>query len=201
MSNKLFVLSFLVIILVSCNNKRKQESPKKEIPKALEVNKSSIEIRYLKSYDDLIESLYSELVNKNMDLKEVEERIDKLKSSKKDSIDVFDNFINKNQSYFSSANSQIEGISDSVLRNRMRNLIEGNMTKYNSSIVKHNELLKMIETNNLTVSDLHRILKIVRTLPLMEEYQKENLPGTNSLEGYINRQDEAIKLAETLSNK
>jgi uncharacterized protein YdiU (UPF0061 family) len=201
MTTKIFISTILVLTLASCNNTRTQDKPKQETPKALEDKTSSYELVSKRGYDDLVESLYNELVSKNIDLKKLEEKIEELNKSKTDTTNLFDKFNKKNQSYFSAANRHIAEIKDSLLRDKMRNLISNNLTKYNSSIVRHNDLLKIIETKNLTIADLHNILKIVKTLPLIEKYQYDNLPSTKSFEGYIKRQDETIKFADTLTKK
>lgn len=197
MTTKLFVSAILVITLASCNNT--QDKPKEETPKALEDKSSSYEIISKRSYDDLVESLYNELVSKNVDLKKLEDKIEELNNSKSDTTQLFDKFNQKNQSYFSSVENHISAITDSSLKDKMRALIANNLAKYNSSISRHNELLKIIATKGLTVSDLHIILKIVKTLPLIEKYQNDNLPGTKSFEGYIKQQEETIKLTDSLS--
>lgn len=201
MTTKLFVSAILVITLASCNNTHTQDKPKEETPKALEDKSSSYEIISKRSCDDLIESLYNELVSKNVDLKKLEDKIEELNNSKSDTTKLFDKFNQKNQSYFSSADSHISAITDSSLKDKMRALIANNLAKYNSSISRHNELLKIIATKGLTISDLHIILKIVKTLPLIEKYQNDNLPGTKSFEGYIKQQEETIKLADSLTKK
>ena len=178
-----------------------KKNQKQETPKALEDKSSSYEIVSKRGYDDLVESLYNELVSKNIDLKKLEDKIDELNKSKDDSTNLFDKFNEKNQSYFSSANAHISEIKDSLLRDKMKVFISNNLTKYKSSVARHNDLLKIIDAKNLTISDLHNILKIVKALPLIEKYQSNNLPNTKSFEGYINQQDEAIKLADTLTKK
>lgn len=185
--------------LASCNNTRTQDKPKQETPKALEDKTSSYELVSKRGYDDLVESLYSELVSKNIDLKKLENKIDDLNNSKNDTTNLFDKYNEKNQSYFNAANGHIAEIKDSLLRDKMRNLISKNLTRYNSTIVKHKDLLEIIETKNLTISDLHNILKIIKTLPLIQKYQHDNLPSIKPFEGYIKRQDETIKLADTLT--
>lgn len=187
--------------LASCNNNLTQDNQKQETPKALEDKSSSYEIVSKRGYDDLVESLYNELVSKNIDLKQLNDKIDNLNKSKGDTTELFDKFNSKNQSYFNSADRHISEINDSLLRDRMKVLIANDLTKYNSLIARHKELLKIVEARSLTISDLHNILKIVRTLPLIEEYQRKNLPNTKSIEGFIKRQDEVIKLTDTLAKK
>lgn len=189
------------MMLTSCNNTPTQDKPKQETPKALEDKSSSFEIASKRGYDDLVESLYNELVTKNTALKKLEDNIADLNTSRNDTTSLFDKFNEKNQAYFNAANRHISEIKDSLLREKMSSLIAANLTKYNASIARHNELLNMMERKQLTIADLHTILKIVKTLPLIERYQHDNLPGTKSMEGYINRQDETIQLADTLSRK
>lgn len=83
----------------------------------------------------------------------------------------------------------------------MKVLVATQLTKYNSRIARHSEFLNLIEAKQMTISDLHNVLKIIRTLPLIDKYQRDNLPKTKSLEGYIMRQEETIQLADTLSKK
>jgi hypothetical protein len=201
MTNKIFISTVLVLTIASCNNNHTQDKPKQETPKALEDKSSSYEIISKRGYDDLVEKLYNELVSRDIDLKQLEDKIDDLNKIKGDTTDLFDKFNEKNQSYFSSADRHVLNIKDSLVRDKIKNLVATQLTKYNSRIAKHNELLKIIEEKQMTISDLHNVLKIVRTLPLIDKYQKDNLPNTNSLEGYIKQQEETIKLADTLSKK
>lgn len=200
MTTKIFI-AILVLTLVSCNDNRTQDKPKQETPKALEDKSASYEIVSKRGYDDLVESLYNELVSKDIDLKKLEDNIDELNKSKNDTTELFDKFNGKNQSYFSSADKHVSGIKDSLLRDKIKNLVATQLTKYNSRISRHNELLKIIEAKQMTISDLHNVLKIVRTLPLIDKYQKDNLPNTKSFEGYIRQQEETLQLADTLSKR
>ena len=98
------LLSILIfLMLFSCDSSRTQETPQNETPKALEDKTSSSEIVSKRGYNDLIESLYEELVEKTPDLKELETQIDKLAGSKSDSLEQFSKYNGKNQSYYQSA--------------------------------------------------------------------------------------------------
>ena len=201
MTTKIFISTILVLTFASCDNTRIRDKPKQETPKALEDKSSSYELVSKRGYDDLVESLYNELVTKDIDLKKLEDKIDELNKSKNDTTELFDKYNGKNQSYFSSADRHVVDIKDSLLRNKMRIFVTNQLSKYNSRIGKHNELLKIIDAKQMTISDLHNVLKIVRTLPLIDKYQKDNLTDTKSFEGYINQQEKAIQLIDTLSKK
>ena len=201
MTTKIFISTILVLTFTSCDNTRTQDKPKQETPKALEDKSSSYELVSKRGYDDLVESLYNELVTKDIDLKKLEDKIDELNKSKNDTTELFDKYNGKNQSYFSSADRHVVDIKDSLLRNKMRIIVTNQLSKYNSRIGKHNELLKIIDAKQMTISDLHNVLKIVRTLPLIDKYQKDNLTDTKSFEGYIKQQEKATQLVDTLSKK
>lgn len=132
---------------------------------------------------------------------QLEEKIDDLNSSKSDSIEPFDKFNEKVQSYFRSTDRNVSEIKDSLLRDKMKLLVASSVIKYNSQIARHNELLKTIVAKEMTISDLHIVLKIVKALPFIEKYQKDNLPNTKQLEGFIKQQDQTINLADTLVKK
>ncbi|HRI20684.1 MAG TPA: hypothetical protein PLA68_07005 [Panacibacter sp.] len=195
------VISIAVFCMgAACNNPRNQDTKKKEIPKALE-DKSSFETVGKSRNEDLVESLYQELADKTPELKELENKIDSLYAGKNVSVDSFSNYDQKNQSYFGPANRQVEQIHDSLLKKEMKTLISNSSEKYNSMILKDKNLLTEIEAKEVTLNDLRTILKITRTLPVIEKYQAENLPSTTSLQGFSNKLDEVIKYADTLTKK
>lgn len=201
MKKQIITAAFILATLASCNSSRKQENPEPETPKALEDKSTSYEIVSKRGYDDLVESLYNELTDKTPELKKLEDKIDDLHKSKNDSTELFDKYNQKNQLYFSSANSHLERITDSLLRDKMKLLIAGSLAKYNSLISRHTDLLKSIDAKNLTLNDLHVILKITKTIPLIEKYQKDKLPSAKSLQGFSKQLDEAISYTDTLIKK
>lgn len=198
--NKTIYIPLLILFLTSCNNNTIEEKPTQETSEALEDKSYSYETVLKREHGDLVENFYAELLTKDIKLKRLENQINQLRNSKGDTTESFDNFNEKNQSYFNSADSHIAAIKDSLLRIKLKFLVDSSLTKYNSRIASHKELVKHIESNQMTISDLHNVLKIIRTLPLIDKYQKDNLPNTKSLEGYINKQEEVIKYADTLKN-
>ena len=62
----------------------------------------------------------------------------------------------------------------------------------------------MLENNNMRlvqISDLHIALKIFKTLPLIEQYQKNELPKTKPLEGYKESQKTVLNTLDSLTKK
>jgi hypothetical protein len=202
MNNRIILLIFIFLSLISCDNSRQKAKPNQEIPKALDDTKSSYDIVSKSRWpDDLVESLYGELVEKTPELSQLEDKIENLRKSMGDSTESFNLYNQKNQAYFSAVNGHIEQIKDTVLRDKMKALITVNLSKYNAKVSPHLALLKAIEDKNVSLNDLHSVLKITRTLPLIEKYQQEHLPTTKSIKGFSKRLDETLKYADTLVKK
>ena len=200
---KVTLLSTIILLIVaSCDKPRIQEKQeqKKETPNALQ-EESSYEMVSKKRSDDLMESLYKELADKTPELKELETKIEDLSAGKSDSTELFDRYNGKNQSYYSSAESQINQINDTILRKKMKSLIASSLKRYNSKIVRHSELLKSIDKKTMSLNDLHNILIITTTLQFIEKYQNDNLPATKSLTGYSKQIDKVLYLENFLLEK
>jgi hypothetical protein len=200
MKNITLLSTFIFLTFISCNNNSGIESkPNQETPKALDNTESSYAIISKRGgYEDMVESLYSELSEKTPELSQLEDNIENLRKSKGDSTEKFNLYNQKNKVYFNSVNGHIEQIKDAVLRDKMKVLITNNLSNYNSKVSSHLDLLKAIDAKNVTLNDLYSVLKITRTLPLIKKYQEESLPNPKSLIGFSKRLDETLKNIDKL---
>lgn len=171
---KKFLLSVILIpVIFSCNNSPLENNNKQETPKALEDKSSSYELVSKRGYEDLIENLYNELLTKDNDLKRFDKMISELDQTKNDSTAAFDKFNQKNLAYYASATTHLSYITDSLLKKKIQTLIESSKSKYTSFTSQHFQLIKIIEEKELSINDIHNVLKIVQTLPMIEKYQKD----------------------------
>jgi len=197
MKTKILILTVILLTSVSCDNSRIKENQEQATPEALQ-DESKYDLTSKRSYDGMLKNLYAELVTNTPELKELENKLDTLYASKEDSTKSFDEYNRKSQSYYSSADSHIKEINDSTLRKKMKALISSSLTKYNSKISQHSEILKSIDKKTMTLNDLHEILIITRTLPLIEKYQNDNLPSTKPLNGYLRQLDNVTQTQNSL---
>jgi hypothetical protein len=192
---------FIALTVTSCDHPRTQEKQPQEAPKVLDDESVSSDIVSKRGSGDLVESLYQELENKSPELQDLEAGLENISKTEPDSIKSFDRYNGKNKSYYGSAENHVTQIGDSVLRDRMKKLIAGSLVKYNSVISRHDDLLRSIRADNLTLADLHVVLKITRTLPLIEKYQRDNLPSTKSMEGISGQLEQTIVSLDSLTKK
>jgi hypothetical protein len=204
MKHSRLIPAFIFLAIVSCNNPQThsptQEQPH-ETPKALGDQSISSDLVSKRGSGDLLESLYEEQEEKSPELKDLEARLKYLSKTEPDSIESFEKYNGKNKSYYASAESRVTQIDDSVLRDKIKKLIASSLMKYNSAISVHENILKSINKKNLTLADLHIILKIMRTLPIIEQYQHTNLPPSKSMQDFSSQLDQAINNLDSLTTK
>ena len=186
MLKKIVVLS--LILLISCRQNEATHRSNEE-PKAFE--EKTIEIGRFRKGGDLVEDLYQELVDKSPELKALESDLSEVNT--RDTIDIFFNYTQKSDNYYNSADSHIDVIRDSLMKQKMINLITKSNDKY---ISQKAELLSLIKTINLKrseINDYHNVLKIVLTIPLIEQYQKQHLPNKSPFEKLIEKENQLLE--------
>lgn len=154
----LISISFMIpFILLSCRQPAKNDAPKPETPKALQEKSGSAEI-FSKSrgYDnDLVESLYTELTEKEPQLQKLEELISELSDQKGDSVKPFNTFTQKNTQYYQSGDQHLSQIQDSVLRQKIRTILDNSLSAYSSKVQYHKNLIDILDSKETTLSDMH----------------------------------------------
>ena len=143
--------------------------------------------------------MYNELLEKDKTLGALEDGIEKIKDNSKDSASAFNTFDSRNISFYSSATGHLGTIKDSVLKERIKLLVDNSLTQYKTKIAIHNNLLSSINSKDITLDDLHFVLKLTKTLAVMEKYQSGNLPSAKPLEEISKAYDKVISKTDALT--
>lgn len=194
MLKKIIFLS--LIILTSCRdnetNLRNSEEPKT-------FEEKSIDIGRFRKGNDLVEDLYQELVDKSPELKVLETELDELNT--RDTTAIFYNYDHKSDNYYSSADSHANLIRDSIMKYKILNLIKKSGEKYSSQTTELNNLIKTINQKRNEINDYHTALKIILTIPLIEQYQKQHLPNKSPFEKLIEREEQLLQKTKSSTPK
>lgn len=195
------LLISLALLVISC--KSDYDPKKQDTPKALTDNsESELSLSSYKSRDqDLVERLYKEIVEKDKELQQLESNIQNLYASKTDSLESFNEFDAKNKSYYQTATSMAEAINDSLFKIKIKAFVARSDSAYNQKISRHNKLLQLLDEKEKALNDLRISIKIIRTLPLIEKFQQNNLPQTKPIEHILNQYDKVLKQADAQSKK
>jgi len=197
---KTFYISILILFaLTTCKQHKNEPKPSPGTPAALQEKGSFSEISLKSRYDDdLVNELYKEIAGKDPDLEKLERLIDDLKDQKNDSAKLFQKFDSRNTSYYNTSQQYISRITDSALRLKMNDLVKASLDNYNKKAAKQNDLISMLDSSSISLENLHKALKIVKTLPVIEKYQSENIPSTKPLETVQQNFEKGIRKIDTL---
>lgn len=199
---KTIPIIFIALIAITGACKDKKQETAKPVPTILEGKRIDVSsIIHKKRGADLVEALYEELTTKSEELQELDKQIKALQDLQKNAVDSFKKFDERNKSYYDAAHKKLEGFHDSLVRKKIRHLIAESQADYAKTTQSLTELDNLIRKKNNTINDLYLILKISRTLPLIKEYQQDNLPGTGSMEGLSHHLDSLLQQLDTLSKK
>lgn len=204
MKAKLLLSVIAIALFCSCktDNRQPQQQPQPETPKALSDKKIVDDVVYSKrSGSDLVEDLYAELAEKTPELKDVDNKIKVITESRSDSSESFNNYDGKSKQYYHNAERKIDNIKDSVIKQKVLQLIAKSQVNYESKTAKYKELIHLIDSGKTTLQDLYVVLKITRTLTLIQKYQQDNLPSKKPLQTYYNKLEATKELADSLAKK
>ncbi len=201
MHKTILFLVIALVLIISCNNSpNNNETPKQETPKALQDDKINIK-SYVRASEDLMEDLYAELVDKDPALKQLEEDISAVDSKSRNLNEIFQKYNGKSTSYYSTVNYKTAAIKDSLLKNKMLTIIAKSSAKYAKKSADIEAILKQISKNEGTLNEHYIALKVMLTLPLIEQFQNNNKPSLNDFKEQINQQKKLIFTADSLMSK
>jgi len=195
MKNPIEVFSLLLIaFLFSCqsSDSGKFETTPKETPEALQENKLDIK-SYSREGTNLVEELYLELVETKPELKKVEQDLIDFRKKQQELNEDFSKYDNKSNRYYGSAQYKAEAIKDSTIRTAMVELINSSREKYKDKTGQLTGLRELISDNHASLNDQHQVLKIVLTLPLIEEFQDESMPDKKQFKDFADEQEKVLK--------
>lgn len=188
---KNYLLSIVVLpsilMIVSCNgNKSENRDSEVQNPEALQ---DDIKLKSIsKRGGNLIDDLYAELVEKTPELKKLETDLETFQDTPSKTQNVFHNYDRNSNQFYENATRYANEITDSLSKKRILALIQKSNEKYDSDSKEIKELVKQISNSQNSIQDNHTILKIALTIPLIEKYQKENLPKKKEFLGTIAKQ-------------
>ncbi|MEO1627115.1 MAG: hypothetical protein AAFV25_18325, partial [Bacteroidota bacterium] len=96
--------------------------------------------------------------------------------------ELYDDYVNKSQWFWSSSQEYYDQLQDSVLRQQVRQKFEGLSADYLRSIKDHQSLLQQIDEKELQLNDQYILLKLELAHQLFRAYQTNEFPQLESLQ-------------------
>lgn len=199
----LLVLAATNLLFFSCKHEHRENNvPKQhEVPKPLQDNSSDFSLVSKRMPNNLLESVYADLVKKDAQLQKLESQMEHFNEGHADSLQQFTKYDAKSYDYYASANETLGGIKDSVLKKRLRVLLQNSHKNYNFQTEKFRSLISKIDTNQSTISDYYLTLKIAATLPVLEDFQASNMPNGKSVKAIAGESEMLKQRTQELAAK
>jgi hypothetical protein len=198
---KFYSTACLVVLLVvsfSCEAKKRGPAHGGPVSKA---TKSEGGISSRTSGDDLVDRLYREVVDSSDDLVRFEKTVANLGVEKHDSSADYDAYNETNEAYYHSAFVHARLIQDSSLKLRVVELVRKSQADYKILTARHQGLLAAIDGQMVAIHDSHELLKILVTLPPIQQYQRDELPSVRPLEDLSRRLRQVQDKLDSLTKK
>ncbi|WP_338768666.1 hypothetical protein WAF17_08275 [Bernardetia sp. ABR2-2B] len=195
-----FALLIMTLILASCDeNKENQNQANSDIvlnetPQVLE-DKDNYEVRSIsKRYDsDIVVELYNEALEKNLKLKQLNDEINQMYQTKRDSLAEYSKFSNTNEKYWMNARNHINQIQDSVLREATLETFKAIEVNYKNKMAGYEPKIKEIQRKDIQLNDQLILMKLFITESMMKNYQVNEQPTIKTLENIIDKYDNLIE--------
>jgi hypothetical protein len=192
---KNYVIIWLSLTLLLCSCSARQEQP----PEILEGKKIDVSSIYKKRGADLVEALYQEVVRNSDELKNLEKAIQEAKLTLQDSLEPYKTYNEKNTSYYEAAMKKAASITDSSIRKNILEAIRKSRENYVDTVASLRTMDSLLQKRTETLNNLHELLKIMATLPVIEDFQRTNLPQVADNEALLRKLDELIIQVDSLT--
>ncbi|TCJ12536.1 hypothetical protein EPD60_14790 [Flaviaesturariibacter flavus] len=151
--------------------------------------------------EQLIERLYNEQVEAESGLKKLEQELQDLYQRRGDSTRATTEFIAINKQYYDEAAGYASPIRDSQLRLQISRRLEESLKGFDSKKAQLEAWLGSIDRNNASIGDLHRALKVLVTLSMMERFQRTDEPPMAPMQHYVADQEMLMRQLRDSVNK
>uniref|UniRef100_UPI0025915872 hypothetical protein n=1 Tax=Carboxylicivirga marina TaxID=2800988 RepID=UPI0025915872 len=200
MKYKIQIALISLVIISGCIRRQTTESPNQtepvnETPIALQETKIIDEIgKYSSRYNNnVIAKLYSEALENNTELKELDNQIKDIRRIETDSLFEYEDYARINNQYWSAVDNLLRQMKDSVLHDATKELVDDLKSNYNKSVSDFETQKKIIRNNRISLKDQHLLMQLFVTVPMIENFRRNEKPSVKSLE-YVAKEYEKLIL-------
>lgn len=194
---KILIASTLFLLIVSCSEKSENKPLENNVVDNVE-SSSSISLKSGRGNGNMVLDIYSELLKNDKKLQDLEQKIENVFKNTNVVISEYENIINKSDIYYNDAEQLTRSITDSLVKKEIEREIKFSSERYDLKTKKIKDVIVQINKNTSIIQNQHTIFKIRKTLPEIEKYQNAHPLKTDSLENFINKQNQLLSELKNL---
>lgn len=194
---KILFTTSLFLLTISCSEKSENKPLENNAVDKVESSVST-SLKSGRGNGNMVLDIYSELLKNDKNLQNLELKIEDINKETNIVISEYETIINKSDSYYNDAEQLTRSITDSLTKTEIERDIKFSSERYDLKTKKIKDLIVKINQNNSIIQDQHTIFKIKKTLPEIEKYQNAHPLKTDSLEIFINKQNQLLSELKNL---
>ncbi|MET3535327.1 hypothetical protein [Chryseobacterium limigenitum] len=194
---KIIFSSILALSLIYCSENKSENKPiiKNAVDNADSSVKSSFESG---RRENMIHEIYNELMKNDKNLQALDDKIDNVDEETEKVTSQYNDVIDKTENYYTDANALTAAISDTILKQEINKDIKASSEKYQIKTKRIKDLIEEVSKNRVKLHDQYVIFQIKKTLPEIEKYQNAHPLKTDSLNNFINKQNQLLNELKNL---
>jgi hypothetical protein len=194
---KILFSSILILSLLSCSENKHENQP--IVENVVDNANSSVKSSLGSSRNEnMVYQIYSELMKNDKNLQILDEKITKTDEKTEKVTSQYNDVIGKTETYYTDANALTRAINDTVLKQEINKVIKTSAEKYQLKTKRIKDLLEEVNKNRVKLHNQYVIFQIKKTLPEIEKYQSAHPLKTDSLENFINKQNQLMNELKNL---
>ena len=188
---RIFLLFAFSFFIISCNeNKTNPPIVENAVDNAESSPMSSLKQgRYS---ENMVHQIYNELMKNDESLKVLDEKIIDINEKTQKTISRYEDVINKSAIYYNDAEHLTRAITDSITKGQVKADIKISSEKYELKTKNIKDLIQRINENQSKIKDQYIVFRIKKTIPEIEKYQQAHPLKTDSLNQFINKQNQLL---------
>jgi|GEM_PF-5627010 len=191
-------LATLILFVSSC--KEKERAP--VLSPVVQTQKTESRLFSKSRYEaDEVNRIYQNLLDSAPVLKQLQERLDDLDTEWADSSAEYNRYKQIIAGYYTSANGHANSITDSVMKARLKSLLEEGRRNGQQRMAAHEALVQDIRSEIKHIRNLNEQLKVLLTYVEIQKYQRDYLPPKTPLEGLSRQLDQLTQTLDSLNRK
>ncbi len=189
---KKLLLSISILCFLSCAEKKQQAL------NAVENAESKTSYTRFSKGQNMLDAVYNEQIKNDPPLKKLDEKINTLYDDSQKVKSINQELTGKSSEYYSDVETAAKSIDDTVLKKHILAIIKISSEKNYLKEKKLRDFILQINRNNQTIYSQYKAFKIRKTLPEIEKYQNAHSLKTDTLEKFINTQNDLLKQLKNL---
>lgn len=187
--NVRFLLT-LILVAMLCGCSAPPAEPA-AVPTALQKPGAAQEIKGSLSgrgYDkDLVDALFADVLERDTALRSLMDDLEDRLSAHGDTMETYRRYEQHNRDYYDAARAHTTQLSDSVEREQQRAILRLSEERYAAAMAATRALDERYDSIRTRTTELVELIKLQRTLQLMERYQQTERPDDAALKAELQR--------------